>query len=45
MKNVKLILFVVVVMLSCQPVPPGWKLVWEENFDKDGLIWNKEYKQ
>ena len=45
MKNVKIILFVIVVMLSCQSGTPGWKLVWEENFDKDGVIdeavWSK----
>ena len=26
------------VMFSCQTEQPGWKLVWEDNFDKDGWI-------
>ena len=34
-----------VISLNGQPSPPGWKLVWEENFDKDGVIdeavWSK----
>ena len=39
MKNLKLffILFLAGILFSCQ-APPGWKLVWEENFDKDGVI-------
>jgi len=34
-----------VISLNGQPSLPGWKLVWEENFDKDGVIdeavWSK----
>lgn len=32
MKKIMLLLFTVFVMLSCSH-KPGWKLVWEENFD------------
>jgi beta-glucanase (GH16 family) len=42
----KTVLFFMLGMLfACKPVAPGWKVVWEENFDKDGVIdeavWSK----
>ena len=41
----QLIIFFVCILFSCQNEAPGWKLVWEENFEKDGrideTIWSK----
>jgi beta-glucanase (GH16 family) len=40
--NILLFLFLTGIMFSCKP---GWKIVWEENFDKEGVIdetvWSK----
>jgi len=38
-KHLCMILFLLGILFACQP-QPGWKLVWEENFDKDGVIDN-----
>ena len=43
MKKIMLLLFTVFVMLSCSH-KPGWKLVWEENFDGtelDTTVWSR----
>jgi len=46
MKNINLFIIISIfgIMFSCKS-QPGWKLVWEENFDKDGVIdeavWSK----
>jgi len=37
--NFCIIIFLLSILFACQP-QPGWKLVWEENFDKDGVIDN-----
>ena len=47
MKNITLLFIILfsVIPFSCKQSPPGWKLVWEDNFDRDDFInpevWSK----
>jgi hypothetical protein len=41
----RLLLFILCMQFACSPVSEGWKVVWEENFDRDDVIdetiWSK----